>query len=177
MIFMVAYLILQALWFIAPAYAANAFPPILKGRIPLDAGKKIGSDRIFGNGKTLEGTFGGILFGIFIGLMQIYGQPYIPVEWGLGLLAMTLPLVILLSAGALFGDIAGSFFKRRAGIKSGDSAPLLDQEGFVIMAVIFGALVFVPRLETFLMVLVLTPPIHWLSNIFGYIIKLKKHPW
>jgi len=43
--------ILQAFWFIAPAYAANAFPPLVRGKKPIDRGKKFFGNRLLGNGK------------------------------------------------------------------------------------------------------------------------------
>src|SRR3989338_4124202 len=109
---MVLLLVLQSLWFIAPSYAANGCPPVLRGRIPLDNGRKIAGKRIFGDGKTLEGTVGGILFGTLVGLVQVYAQPYLPQY--LKLPVMTVELAVLLSIGAFLGDLAGSFKIGRA---------------------------------------------------------------
>ncbi|MEM5870469.1 MAG: CDP-archaeol synthase, partial [Candidatus Aenigmatarchaeota archaeon] len=38
--------IIKAFWFILPAYGANAFPPLMKGKRPIDFGKKLGKERI-----------------------------------------------------------------------------------------------------------------------------------
>ncbi|MBI4167510.1 MAG: CDP-2,3-bis-(O-geranylgeranyl)-sn-glycerol synthase [Candidatus Aenigmarchaeota archaeon] len=168
-------LLLQAFWFIAPAYAANGFPPLMRGRLPLDGGKMYRKRRLLGDGKTLEGTFGGIVFGVFIGSLQIYGQDYLPAE--LGLARMTFQMVFLLTLGTMAGDIGGSFAKRRMGMKRGDRALFLDQLGFLLMAFLFAAAVYVPSLDTMVVLVLLTPVIHWLSNVFGYWIKVKRNPW
>ncbi|MBI4154336.1 CDP-archaeol synthase, partial [Candidatus Woesearchaeota archaeon] len=61
--------LVQALWFIWPAYCANAFPALMEGKRPLDFGKKLGGKRVLGSSKTIEGTAGGIAFGIIVGLI------------------------------------------------------------------------------------------------------------
>lgn len=168
-------LLLQAFWFVATAYAANGFPPLMRGKIPLDGGKTYRRRRLLGDGKTLEGTFGGLVFGVFIGSLQIYGQTYLPKE--LGLAEMTYPLVFLLALGTMAGDIGGSFVKRRMGMKRGDRALFLDQLGFLLMAFLFASAVHSPSLDVMIVLVLLTPVIHWLSNVFGYWIKVKRNPW
>ena len=168
-------LFLQAFWFIAPAYAANAFPPLVKGKRPLDFSRKLRHNRILGNGKTLEGTTTGIVFGMFIGSIQILGQGSIPPE--LGLTEMTLPLIFLLSAGALFGDIIGAFIKRRFGIPRGSPAPLLDQLDFLAFALIFSSFIIAINMYHIIILIFLTPIIHWIANLIGYYTKVKKTPW
>jgi len=167
--------ILQAFWFIAPAYAANAFPPLMRGKKPIDRGKNFFGNRLLGNGKTKEGTIGGIAFGIFIGLVQMYFQPVIP--GNLGLIEMSMPLILCLSFGAIFGDIIGSFVKRRFGIKRGDSVPLLDQLDFLVMAIALSFLVVDVATTYILILLILTPIIHYIASILGYILKIKKVPY
>jgi CDP-2,3-bis-(O-geranylgeranyl)-sn-glycerol synthase len=174
---MVWLLLLQALWFILPAYAANAFPPLIRGKRPLDFGKKFHKHRILGDGKTFEGTIGGILFGFFIGLIQIYVQGFIPAEWKLNLIEMSMPLVLLLSTGAIFGDIIGSFAKRRLDIERGEHAPLLDQLDFLVLAILSAGFILSIKSEIIIVLLIITPPIHWITNVIGYLARIKKTPW
>ena len=168
-------LLLQAFWFIAPAYAANGFPPLMRGKTPIDGRKMFKGHRLLGDGKTLEGFLGGVIFGVFIGSLQIYGQSYLPAE--LGLAAMTFPIVFMLSIGTMAGDLGGSFIKRRLGMKRGDRAMFMDQLGFLIMAMLFAAPFHLLPLTEILVLVVLTPIIHWIANIFGYWIKVKRNPW
>lgn len=170
-------LLIQALWFILPAYAANAFPPMLKGKRVLDFGKRLHKHRILGDGKTIEGTVGGILFGFFIGLIQIYVQGFIPAEWELNLIEMSLLLIFLLSIGAVIGDILGSFAKRRFSIKRGEPAPLLDQLDFLVFAILSANLILSIKTEIIIVLLIITPPLHWVTNLVGYFAKIKKTPW
>lgn len=168
-------LILQALWLIAPAYAANAFPPLVKGKTPIDMGKNLLGKRLFGDGKTIEGSIAGISFGIFIGVIQILGQASILYE--LQLMEMTLPIAIALSCGAILGDITGSFIKRRTNIERGAPVPILDQLDFIAVSLLMAGFLVPLALPTILILLVLTPPIHWIANIIGFTLKIKKNPW
>jgi CDP-2,3-bis-(O-geranylgeranyl)-sn-glycerol synthase len=86
-------------------------------------------------------------------------------------------LGFLLSSGALFGDMMGSFIKRRLGIKQGRPAPILDQLNFI-----FGALLFtypfspIP-LDMIITICLITPIVHLTSNIIAYKLKIKKVWW
>ncbi len=168
-------LIAQAFWLIAPAYAANAFPPLLKGKRPVDCGKSLNGNRILGDGKTIEGTIGGILFGILIGSLQILGYNYIPKE--LGLTVMTLLLAFVLSSGAISGDIIGSFLKRRLGIESGRPLFPVDQLDFLLFSLLLASFIASISMWVALILIILTPLIHKTANIIGYLIGVKKNPW
>jgi len=167
--------ILQALWFIWPAYTANAFPSVMRGKKPLDGGRRLGNAPLLGKSKTVEGTIGGIAFGIFIGMLQNYLYDFLPPD--LGLVRFSLPMIILLATGALLGDILGSFIKRRIGAKPGQPVILLDQLDFLIVSLLLVSSVHPVGLELAVLLIVLTPIIHFLTNIAGYAAKLKKEPW
>ncbi len=168
-------LLAQAFWLIAPAYAANAFPPLLKGKMPIDCRKSMGSNRILGDGKTIEGTIGGTLFGVLIGSLQILGYNFIPKE--LELAAMTLPLIFLLSAGAISGDIIGSFLKRRLGIESGRPLFPVDQLDFLLLSLLLASFITSISIWVAIILIVLTPLVHKTANIIGFFIGVKKNPW
>ncbi len=167
-------LLLQSFWFIAPAYAANGFPPLMRGQIPIDGRRSFRGQRLLGDGKTWEGLVGGIVFGVFIGSLQIFGQDYLP---QLGLAQMTFPIVFLLTLGTMAGDIGGSFVKRRMRMKRGDKALFLDQLGFLLMAFLFVWPFYKVSLGIMIVLVLLTPIIHWFSNVLGYWIHVKRNPW
>ena len=161
-------LIVNAMIFILPAYCANAAPVIAGGGLPIDLGRKFTDGRpIFGKNKTFRGFFVGLLIGTSVGLMEskIFGLP---------LLAG-----LLLSLGALFGDLAGAFLKRRLGIAPGNLLPIVDQVDFVVGALIFSLPLspFLLTWELALTVLLITPPIHLLTNFAAYKLGLKGNPW
>ncbi len=172
---MVFLLILQALWLIFPAYVANASPVVIHGRKPLDFGKKLRKHRILGDGKTFEGTIGGIAFGTLVGALQMYTLDFLPKE--LLLPKHSIPLIIALSAGAIIGDIIGAFIKRRLGIPRGEPALLLDQLDFLIVALVFANFVIAISMQIIILLLIITPILHLSTNIFAYIMKIKNRPW
>ncbi|MEM2935709.1 MAG: CDP-2,3-bis-(O-geranylgeranyl)-sn-glycerol synthase [Candidatus Bathyarchaeia archaeon] len=161
----VAEVVYQALYFIFPAYCANAAPVIFGGGTPIDRGKTFRDGRpILGPRKTFRGFFAGLAIGTLVGLLQNPNNV---------LLGFTLSL------GALTGDLVESFFKRRLNIPPGASFPVADQLDFIAGALLFSLLVSPPSLtvETIAVIVVITPPIHLLTNIFAYLLKLKKEPW
>lgn len=166
--------VINAFWLILPCYSANFFPVLVKGKCPMDFKKKFhDGKRILGDGKTWEGFFAGIIFGFSVGILQIALYPYLPIP----LFNHSFFTVLVLSLGALIGDCIGSFVKRRFGLKRGEFAPLLDQTDFLVLSLII--LKFFAELDfplVFFLILV-TPFLHFLSNFFGFIFKLKKEPW
>jgi CDP-2,3-bis-(O-geranylgeranyl)-sn-glycerol synthase len=154
-------LIITAIWFILPAYFANATPvifgKIFRGRFPIDFNKTRNKKPILGLGKTWPGFFGGLLIGTTVGVLQ-----------------GSLLIGFLLSFGALLGDLVKSFFKRRLNVARGKSLPIADQLDFIIGALLLVSIVQVPSLETILILLIITPLIHLGANTIAYLLKLKK---
>ena len=171
--------IAQGLWFVAPAWAANAFPPLVGGRIPLDGRIKWRGRRLLGDSKTIEGTLGGLIFGCFVGWLQLLAKPMFPADaWqDLGLFEMTPLIIVLIVLGALAGDIIGSAAKRRAGLKPGTNFWPFDQLGFVVFAMIFSAPILVLQIGTIAFIVILTLFVHWFGNQLGYAMRVKKVPW
>lgn len=161
-------LVIEALLFIFPAYCANAIPVITGGGLPIDLGKKfLDGKPIFGKNKTFRGFLSGLALGLTVGFIESLIFKY-HILFGL-----------LLSLGALFGDLAGAFVKRRLGIAPGDLLPVLDQIDFIIGAILFSLPIPLqaPFLEFVIAVITLTPPIHLLTNFVAYKLGLKSNPW
>lgn len=93
------------------------------------------------------------------------------------ILAPTIFHGFLLSFGALIGDLIGSFIKRRLNLERGQPAPPLDQLDFILGALVFSFIVFIPPLEIIIVLVILTPIIHLTANVIGYKLGLKKEPW
>ena len=162
----IATLIIEALKFIFPAYCANAVPVIVGGGPPLDLGKKFFDGKpIFGKNKTFRGFFFGLAIGISIGLVEsiLFGYPL--------LFSVFSPL------GALMGDLAGAFLKRRLGIAPGGLLPIIDQIDFVIGAILFSLPLTIIYWELAIAVIIITAPIHLFTNFLAYKLKLKNDPW
>jgi CDP-2,3-bis-(O-geranylgeranyl)-sn-glycerol synthase len=176
-----------SLWLGLPAWIANGMPVIFGGGRPIDGGRTLrDGHRILGDGKTVRGFIVGVVLGSLTGMAQFLSAPFIlPVmqqfvtvspdmEY---VLFMTIPAAILLSTGALVGDLVGSLFKRRVNVRSGASSPVLDQIGFIVMALIFAYPFLQPNSVFVAILIVMTLGIHWLSNALGYLVGLKENPW
>ena len=176
-----------AVWFGLPAWIANATPVLGGGGRAIDGGRCYSDGRrILGDGKTIRGFIVGIIFGSLVGLGQMLAAPYlhpllaqfvtVTPEMEL-VLYMQLPVAILMSFGALTGDIVGSFIKRRVNVKSGNPSPFMDQLGFILMALIFAYPLIQPEPIYVVILILVTLGIHWISNVLGYLLGLKKNPW
>jgi CDP-2,3-bis-(O-geranylgeranyl)-sn-glycerol synthase len=175
------YVLVEAVWLILPAYAANGLVPLFRGKRRLDFGKKFIDGRpLLGPGKTIEGLFFGAVIGAAIGLVEMTAFPYLPWEMSdvpLRLAVMTPALGFLLGLGAMVGDSAGSFIKRRLKLERGQKAPLLDQLDFFFGAIIFASAMTVIRPEWVILMTVLTPIFHYTACVIGYALKVKREPW
>ena len=153
--------IAHTIYFYLPSYFANATPVVLGGGPPIDFGRNfLDGRRIFGSHKTIRGVAVGILAGTLIGLIQ-----------GRFLTGL------LQSIGAMVGDLATSFVKRRINLKPGAPLPVLDQLGFLLGAVGFLWPVSPQPLGMVITILLVTPPIHLATNFVAFLLKLKSEPW
>ena len=162
-------IVIYPIIYIFPAYAANG-APVLFGResLPLDFKRTFRGKRVFGDNKTIRGTAGGIIMGLLAGSVEamIFGMPYL------------IPISLMLSVGAMFGDLLGSFIKRQMGIKSGSGVPILDQYGFFVSALVFAFwLGNAPNVYGLAFLVVLTGLLHVLTNRGAHRLRLKKVPW
>jgi CDP-2,3-bis-(O-geranylgeranyl)-sn-glycerol synthase len=161
-----AQIVVESLKLIFPAYCANAAPVLVGGGLPLDFGRNfVDGRRVFGKNKTFRGFFFGLTIGILVGFVDVllFGYP---------------PLFMLLSPlGALLGDLTGAFVKRRLNIPPGGLLPVVDQVDFVVGAILFSLPLAIISLELAVAMLIITPPIHLLTNFAAYKLKLKSNPW
>ncbi|HOS82247.1 MAG TPA: CDP-2,3-bis-(O-geranylgeranyl)-sn-glycerol synthase [Methanolinea sp.] len=164
-----------------PAYVPNSVAACFGGGRPIDGGRTLSDGtRIFGDGKTYRGFFAGVAGGIIVGLVQMALQGSLDLSF---LPAQTPLSVLLLAVGALLGDLLKSFFKRRLKIPSGGKWPVADQYDLVAGAFLLLAL-FDPAwllgavtLPVLFWILVLTPLLHKMANVIGFITGVKDVPW
>lgn len=153
--------VLSSIWTYLPAYFANATPVAFGGGPPLDGGENwLDGKPFLGSHKTLRGCVVGILAGLLIGTLQ--GSMLSGLAQGIG---------------AILGDLISSFLKRRWNVAPGESYPLLDQLDFIIIAVILSQPFTNSTLMEILSILVVTVPIHYATNYFSWLIKMKENPW
>jgi CDP-2,3-bis-(O-geranylgeranyl)-sn-glycerol synthase len=157
--------VVHAMYFIFPAYCANAAPVIFGGGLPLDAGRLFPDGKpIFGSHKTVRGLLAGLIIGTLVG----FAQQFVPFGQQSALLGFTLSL------GALVGDLMDSFMKRRLGLVPGSPVPLADQLDFVLGAFLVSvAIGQSPPMFWILIILLVTPPIHLVTNFVAYLLGAK----
>ena len=154
--------------YVIPAMVANGAPVVMHGPPPIDFGRRfVDGKRVFGDGKTWGGLLGGLTAGTLISSLEAaFVGP------------MIIPYGALSSLGALVGDLVGSFVKRRIGLERGAQAPVLDQLGFYVFALLFlyAKGVRFPLLDELLWAAVIYG-LHRGTNWAAYRLGLKSVPW
>jgi len=176
-------IVATALWAMLPAYVPNNAAVLAGGGRPIDGGRTWSGRRVLGDGKTWRGTIFGTLTGVALAIGLTELQPTASDALGVTLPEFPLGAAVGLAFGAMVGDIAASFLKRRTGRERGAVFPVVDQLDFVAGALLC-ALLLAPDwfLATFTLpvlavVLVATPILHVLTNGIAYLLGLKNEPW
>lgn len=176
---------LYALWFFVPAGFANATPivvakwPWLRDwNTPIDCGLTLHGKRLLGDNKTWRGLVTATIVGTLLFALQQWLAPHLG---GFSIYLETsgytrLPLVLgaLLGAGALIGDAAESFFKRRRGIGAGTSWFPFDQLDYIIGACVITAPVVVLPWRLYIWIFVEWLILHLLFTYIGYKLHLRQ---
>ena len=184
-------IILNGFWLFLPAMLPNSAAVVFgkMGKTKIDFGKSWHGKRIFGDGKSWAGLFGGGFSGIFLGLILIGVSALFGSSdyWGYGGFWANVGILTCLSFGAILGDLMAAFIKRRLGLERGAKAPILDQYDFVIGAflitsIFFPGWVYATYIEgwhicALIFLLLVMFGIHRSVNIIGYKMGLKKEPW
>ncbi|MEK6973576.1 MAG: CDP-2,3-bis-(O-geranylgeranyl)-sn-glycerol synthase [archaeon] len=166
--------IARILLFVIPLYIANSSAVVFHGKTPIDFHKKLMDGYpILGEGKTVKGAFFGILFGTLSAVLLYYLLP----QTTLLLTNNYLYAGFVLAFGAILGDMCGAFIKRRFGLERGKPVLFLDQLDFVAGGIILTMPFIQLSFIEILIIVIATPLIHKLANMFAYNAKLKKHPW
>lgn len=166
--------------FAFPILVSNAVPAILGGGYPVDGYKTMkDGKRILGDHKTLSGLIYGILSGFLSGLIVWFlASDFFLAQYSS--IGFRYPYWIgaLMGWGCNFGDMLGSFIKRRINIKSGGSFPIFDQFGYILFGLLWSWPAFVNMpWEFWLSLLVFAPLLHIGTNLFAFSIKAKDVPW
>ncbi len=178
-------IILQALYFMLPAYFANMAPVFAtkifgnKFSLPLDFNTTIKDRPVLGKNKTWRG----LIAGSIIGILTVYLQNYLyNFDFFKSISLLDYRQVNLLLFGFLFGfgvilgDAVKSFIKRRIALKPGEKWIPWDQLDF-LGGLILILLVFIPPWPVILLILIISPFLPLLSNWLGYLLKIKKVSW
>ena len=175
-------LLLKCFYFMLPAYFANMAPVVVKKinflDYPVDFNKRLNKKPIFGKNKTLRGFFFGVLFAIAIAYFQFIGYRSEFLK-NISFFSYTnwLAFGFLMGLGALAGDLAKSFLKRRVGISPGEKFVPFDQADFVIGALVFVIPVFSLTLKIFLVSLLMSFVLDIIINHLAFYLKIRNEKW
>lgn len=175
-------LILECLWFLFPAGLANVTPAVVKRRfeflaIPIDFNGTLEGKPIFGQNKTWRG----LVFGILAGVAGFALQKWLYQFWlfkEISLIDYThysLVLGVLLGLGAMVGDLVESFIKRRINIPPGQLWFPFDQIDWILGALGFSSILYLPSLPLLLIIMGLGFGLHPIANYGGYLLGIKKN--
>ena len=185
-------IMLTGFWLFLPALVPNSAAAVFGrfSKTKMDFGKTWRGKRIFGDGKSWVGFFGGAFTGIAIGLIlmgisALFGDT--DNFWGYGSFWTAVGVITCLSFGSLLGDLSGAFIKRRLGMERGQKAPILDQYDFVVGSMLLTLAIFPDfiinnyiegwHIAALIFVLLITFFLHRGVNIIGYLMGVKKEPW
>jgi len=172
-------LILKSLFLMLPAYFANMAPVFAKKidflDYPIDFNKKLNKKPILGSHKTFRGLFFGVLAGLIIACIQYLLKDYSFFS-NISLLDYSNWLLIglLLSFGALAGDIVKSFVKRQLNIKPGKSFIPWDQIDYTLGSLVFISIIYIPSIEIIITAIIINFLLHIIANQLGYYLGLQK---
>lgn len=173
-------LILSSIYLIFPAYVANMCP-VLFAKIPFLNILNIPiHKKLFGSHKTYLGLISGYIGALLtLALQQYLTSQNLLTDFAL----LDYPQIniflfaFLFGIGAITGDVIKSFFKRRLNIAPGRPWFPFDQLDFIIGTYLFLLPVYIIPWQNLLTILILTPLLHFLANLTGYLLGLKKVWW
>jgi len=176
-------ILLKSLYFILPAYFANMAPVAFKNvnflATPVDFGKKLGKNPVFGAHKTWRGMVAATLAGILIFYIQkiLYQYIFFAKISLIDYSSYSIFLGALIGFGAIFGDLVKSFFKRRLSIKPGKRWIPFDQLDFVIGALAFASFYYIAPLTVWIILIIVTIPLHMAANHIAFYLGISKQKW
>lgn len=177
---------ITCLYFYFPVSLANVganlgrLVPILKDiKQPIDFGKKIRGTRIIGDHKNFGGFIAGVLFGTLWGivktlLMDPYMGKYILINENKITLIF---LYFLMSVAALCGDLVKSVAKRVFNRPPHTPWIPFDEIDHTLVSMLVVKLIFPISWGTFVAVIIIYFFIHMMTNLVGYLLKLKDVPY
>lgn len=178
-------LIAQLFYFFLPAGVANMAPVLVKKNFlflatPVDGGRTFAGAPIFGSHKTWRGLIVATLAGgcfylaeriLFILVPQTTG--WIPFDFSLFPWWFGFPFAF----GAIMGDLAKSFFKRRFHHAPGVTWFPFDQLDFLIGAAFVASVVVDFTIPMWFLIVLVGPVFHILVNRIGFLLRFKDSPW
>jgi len=161
-----------------PLIARTGFFKVLAR--PIDFNKRFFGQPVLGNHKTWRGLIFGFFAGIIIVFIQrwLYEISFFQKISFLNYKSSDIFLfAILISFGAVFGDLFFAFIKRRLNLKPGARFLPFDQTNYVIGAFIILEPFLKLNLSVWLTIFISTFFLHIIFNRLGYLLGLHRNKW
>lgn len=170
-------LVARTVWWFLPAMAANQAPVLARGvpllDRPVDGGRAwMDGRRLLGSHKTWRGLAAGVVAGAAAAVIQSLIPA--PASWVLAPGVRPLVWGAALGAGALAGDLAKSFLKRRRDVEPGEPWFPADQLDAAVGAILAASLLAPVPADVALCLLLLAAPLHLAANRAGYWLGLRE---
>ena len=174
-----------AVWYALPAVTANQLPIFAKYfnilpslARPIDGGRLYRDGKpLFGKNKTYRGFIVACIGGIIVAIIQwklLLIFPWLRRIHVVNIKEEYVPLFGFLAGfGAMTGDLIKSFFKRRAGVDPGKPWMPFDQIDAAIGFLVFTSPLFVPPVTLVVVLIMVTIPLHIMTNLAGYYLGFK----
>jgi len=175
---------LQISYLMLPGILATMAPVLIRYYIksmglPIDVGKSLRGNRIFGDTKTVLGFVSGVIVAILV--VDIQTRIY---SWSLFADLSLIPYAdftpylvgIVIGIGVMGGDLIKSFIKRRLGFRSGAHFFPWDQLDGTIGAIILGLIFYPLPILVIVFTLFFALVYHLLINSAGVLLGIKKQP-
>lgn len=177
--------VVTAIWAMLPAYVPNNVAVLAGGGRPVDGGRTWRGRRLLGDGKTWQGTVVGTLAGVALAVALNAVDATVTAATGITPPEFPPVVAVSLALGAMVGDVAASFLKRRTGRERGASLPVVDQLDFAVVALGLTFLAapswfratFLDPPAVLVVVVLLTPLLHLGTNASAYLLGLKEEPY
>lgn len=150
----------------SPAFVANAAPVIAASMPGLRGWKRPISPSLFGKNKTIRGLCAGVVTGGLVAVLLDVFDVFLldtSVFW----------IGCLLGFGALAGDVAESFLKRRLGLAPGQALPVLDGIDYVVGALLILLPWYTPSMEAAVLLLLAGPLLSLAANTAAFAVGMK----
>lgn len=150
-----------------PAMIANMTPVLLK----INLWSNPINEEIFGKNKTWRGFIGAIIIGTFSYFLLVKFNLIESVDN----LIFILLIGFLFSFGAIGGDLIKSYFKRKIGIKAGESFTPWDQIDYILGVILLTYFIYQYSFSQIIFLLMLGGITSALTHRLGFLIKMTKN--
>jgi len=176
--------LLFLLYLFLPTFVSNAVPVVIKNVPFIKIFNRPINSKLFWKNKTYRWFISWIFFAILISLIQFILSKYIFIEsvsnnfyeiisnYNIAIISWFLQWF-----WALLWDIIQSFIKRKIGKKPWEAWPFFDWIDYIIWWLILFSFIYIPSFWWITFLILISPLLSLVSNIFSYLMWWKNVWW